>query len=241
MFDIVSNDATDEIKYNYIVLDELDKKELLSQEKEMLGIYISGHPLDSIRESIIKNTNINSLDLKKIGDNEEESNFKDGQNVKYAGTITSVKKKYTKKNTIMAFVTVEDLYGSAEIIIFDSVYNRVSNILIEDNIILVEGRLSIKEDDVAKIVVRDIREFDANETSNSERKYTTLQIDITELDEEVKKRLRGAIKFFSGDRVNFKVQVVDKAQVKPCGAIYLTEEIVNVFKEIVGENNVEIV
>ena len=241
MFDIVSNDATDEIKYNYIVLDELDKKELLSQEKEMLGIYISGHPLDSIRESIIKNTNINSLDLKKIGDNEEESNFKDGQNVKYAGTITSVKKKYTKKNTIMAFVTVEDLYGSAEIIIFDSVYNRVSNILIEDNIILVEGRLSIKEDDVAKIVVRDIREFDANETSNSERKYTTLQIDITELDEEVKKRLRGAIKFFSGDRVNFKVQVVDKAQVKPCGAIYLTEEIANVFKEIVGENNVEIV
>ena len=241
MFDIVSNDATDEIKYNYIVLDELDKKELLSQEKEMLGIYISGHPLDSIRESIIKNTNINSLDLKKIGDNEEESNFKDGQNVKYAGTITSVKKKYTKKNTIMAFVTVEDLYGSAEIIIFDSIYNRVSNILIEDNIILVEGRLSIKEDDVAKIVVRDVREFDANETSNSERKYTTLQIDITELDEEVKKRLRGAIKFFSGDRVNFKVQVVDKAQVKPCGAIYLTEEIVNVFKEIVGENNVEIV
>ena len=241
MFDIVSNDATDEIKYNYIVLDELEKKELLSQEKEMLGIYISGHPLDSIRESIIKNTNINSLDLKKIGDNEEESNFKDGQNVKYAGTITSIKKKYTKKNTIMAFVTVEDLYGSAEIIIFDSVYNRVSNILIEDNIILVEGRLSIKEDDVAKIVVRDVREFDANETSNSERKYTTLQIDITELDEEVKKRLRGAIKFFSGDRVNFKVQVVDKAQVKPCGAIYLTEEIVNVFKEIVGENNVEIV
>ena len=241
MFDIVSNDDTDEIKYNYIVLDELDKKELLLQEKEMLGIYISGHPLDSIRESIIKNTNINSLDLKKIGDNEEESNFKDGQNVKYAGTITSVKKKYTKKNTIMAFVTVEDLYGSAEIIIFDSVYNRVSNILIEDNIILVEGRLSIKEDDVAKIVVRDIREFDANETSNSERKYTTLQIDITELDEEVKKRLRGAIKFFSGDRVNFKVQVVDKAQVKPCGAIYLTEEIANVFKEIVGENNVEIV
>ena len=241
MFDIVSNDDTDEIKYNYIVLDELDKKELLSQEKEMLGIYISGHPLDSIRESIIKNTNINSLDLKKIGDNEEESNFKDGQFVKYAGTITSIKKKYTKKNTIMAFVTVEDLYGSAEIIIFDSVYNRVSNILIEDNIILVEGRLSIKEDDVAKIVVRDIREFDANETSNSERKYTTLQIDITELDEEVKKRLRGAIKFFSGDRVNFKVQVVDKAQVKPCGAIYLTEEIVNVFKEIVGENNVEIV
>ena len=80
-----------------------------------------------------------------------------------------------------------------------------------------------------------------NEGKKQEKRFTTLQIDITELDEKTKKRLRGAIKFFSGDRVNFKVQVVDKAQVKPCGAIYLTEEIVNVFKEIVGENNVEIV
>ena len=241
MFDIVSDEASDEIKYNYTVLPELDKKELLSQEKEMLGIYISGHPLDSIRESIIKNTNINSLQLKNIGDNENDSNFKDGQNVKYAGTITSIKKKYTKKNTIMAFVTVEDLYGSAEIIIFDSVYNRVSNILFDENIVLIDGRLSIKEDDTPKIVVRDIREFNENEIDKQKKRYTTMQIDITELDEKTKKRLRGAIKFFSGDRVNFKVQVVDKAQVKPCGAIYLTEEIVNVFKEIVGENNVEIV
>ena len=242
MFDIVEDEKSDEIKYNYTVLPELDKKELLSQEKEMLGIYISGHPLDSIRESIIKNTNINSLQLKNIDEDIEDSTFKDGQNVKYAGTITSIKKKYTKKNTIMAFVTVEDLYGSAEIIVFDSIYNRVSNILFEENIVLVEGRLSIKEDESPRIVVRDIKEFTGEEDSNNNAKrYTTMQIDITELDEKNKKRLRGAIKFFSGDRVNFKIQVVDKAQIKPCGAIYLTEQIIDVFKEIVGENNVEIV
>lgn len=155
--------------------------------------------------------------------------------------LLGIKKKYTKKNTIMAFVTVEDLYGSVEIIIFDSVYNRVSNILYEESIVLVDGRLSIKEDEAPKIVVKDITEFNENQTQETKKRYTTLQIDITELDEKVKKRLRGAMKFFSGDRANFKVQVVDKAEIKPCGAIYLNEQVLEAFKEIVGENNVEIV
>ena len=241
MFDLVSDDKSEEIKYNYITLDELSKKEILSYEKEMLGIYISGHPLDSIRELIKKNTNINSLQMKNIEDELKEDNnsiFKDGQNVKYAGTITSIKKKYTKKNTIMAFITVEDLYGSVEIIVFDSVYSRISDILYEENIILIDGRLSIKEDEAPRIVVKDITEFSENP---SERKKNTLQIDITELNENQKKRLRGAIKFFSGDRVNFKIQVVDKSEIKPCGAIYLNEQILDAFKEIVGENNTYIV
>ena len=241
MFDLVSDENVEEIKYNYIILDELSKKEILSNEKEMLGIYISGHPLDSIRELIKKNTNINSLQLKNVEDelkNDNSNIFKDGQNVKYAGTITNIKKKYTKKNTIMAFVTVEDLYGSVEIIVFDSVYSRINDILYEENIILIDGRLSIKEDEAPRIVVKDITEFNEN---SIEKKKNILQIDITELNENQKKRLRGIIKFFSGDRVNFKVQVLDKAEVKPCGAIYLTEQILNSFKEIVGENNVCIV
>ena len=242
MFDLVSDEAVEEIKYTYTVLPEFNKKEILSQEKEMLGIYISGHPLDSIRESIIRNTNINSIQLKNIDEADENGNeFKDGQNVKYAGTITSIKKKYTKKNTIMAFVTVEDLYGSVEIIIFDSVYNRVNNLLYEESIVLIDGRLSIKEDEAPKIVVKDITEFKENKDKVEKKKYTTLQIDITTLEEPTKKKLRGAIKFFSGDKVNFKVQVVDKAEIKPCGAIYLNEQVLEIFKEIVGENNVEIV
>ena len=235
MFDLVQPEET--VKYQYTVLKELDERELLAQEKEMIGIYISGHPLEKIKDAIQRQTNINSIQIKDLN-GENTGKFKDGQNVKYAGTITSVKKKYTKRNTIMAFVTVEDLYGSAEIIVFDSVFARCDNILVEENIILVEGRLSIKEDEDARIIVQNIKEFsEENNTENHIRKNTLL-IDITELNEKQKEKLKGAIRFFSGDRVNMKISVLDKTKEKPCGAIYLTEAILEQFKEIVGEKNV---
>ena len=161
------------------------------------------------------------------------------ETVKYAGTITAIKKKYTKRNTIMAFVTVEDLYGSAEIVVFDSVYSRCDNILIDENVILVEGRLSIKEDEDARIIVQNIKEFSENDTpSTANKRKTKMIIDITELTKKQKTRLKGAIKFFSGDKVNMKLSIIEKKQEKPCGAIFLTEETLEQFKEIVGEENV---
>ncbi len=235
MFDLVEEKET--VKYQYTVLKELDKKELLSQEKEMLGIYISGHPLEKLKEAIQKNTNINSIQIKDLND-ENSGNFRDGQNVKYAGTITNIKKKYTKRNTIMAFVTVEDLYGSCELVVFDSIYSKCDTILREENIILVEGRLSIKEDEEARIIVQNIKEF--SEQGESKARKTEIDIDITELSSEEKEKLKGAIKFFSGDKVNMKINVIDKAEKKPCGSIYLTDEILEEFKEIVGTQNVEL-
>ena len=234
MFDLV--DEPENVKYNYTYLPEIDKKELLAQEKEMLGIYISGHPLEKLAESIKNQTNINSIQIKELRDNTE--NFKDGQTVKYAGTITSVKKKYTKKNTIMAFVSLEDLYGVAELVVFDSVYNRCETSLFEDNIVIVEGRLSMKEDEDAKIIVQNIKEFSENTSSDKPKRKTTMQIDITELTEEQKEKLRGAIRFFTGDRNNMKLTILDKSQIKPCGAIFLTDQILEEFKKIVGEENI---
>ena len=235
MFDLVQPEET--VKYQYTVLKELDERELLAQEKEMIGIYISGHPLEKFKDAIQIQTNINSIQIKDLN-GENAGKFKDGQNVKYAGTITSVKKKYTKRNTIMAFVTVEDLYGSAEIVVFDSVFSRCDNILVEENIVLVEGRLSIKEDEDARIIVQNIKEFSEENNAGDHVRKNTVLIDITELNENQKERLKGAIRFFSGDRVNMKISVLDKAQEKPCGAIYLTEAILEQFKEIVGEENV---
>ena len=236
MFDIVEPEET--VKYQYTVLKELDERELLSQEKEMLGIYVSGHPLEKLREAISNQTNITSIQIKDL--NEENSgNFKDGQTVKYAGTITGIKKKYTKRNTIMAFVTVEDLYGSAELVVFDSVYSRCDSILIDENVVLVEGRLNIKEDEEARIIVQNIKEFSENDSANnSNGRKTKMIIDITELTSNQKERLKGAIKFFSGDKVNMRLSIIEKTQEKPCGAIFLTEETLEQFKEIVGEENI---
>jgi len=236
MFDMIEQPET--LKYKYTILNELDEKEMLSLEKEMLGIYLSGHPLEKIKEAIKKQTNINSLQIRQLNE-ENMSGFRDGQIVKYAGTITSIKKKYTKRNTIMAFITVEDLYGNAEIVVFDSIYSRCDNILVEENIIIVEGRLSIKEDEEARIIVQNIKEF-SEEAGEEKRRKNLMKIDITQLTEDQREKLKGAIRFFSGDRVNMKLSIVDKDEEKPCGAIYLTDEILEQFKEIVGEKNVEL-
>ena len=157
----------------------------------------------------------------------------------------------------MAFVIVEDLYGSTEIIVFDSCYNRSSGVLLEDNIVLVDGRLSIREDDDVKIVANSfnypliansITDFEtvakqAQETETvmkQEQRPKVLILDIQNASEEQKSRLRGAIRFFMGDRNNIAVKVQDKEGLKPCGAIYLNEEILKEFKEILGEENVKI-
>ena len=246
MFDIASQETTEKHKYSLNKAEEYDERELLDMEKEMLGIYISGHPLAKLQEKIKANTNINTLQM--ISMKEENDFSKDGKQVKYAGIITSVKKKYTKNNTIMAFVTVEDLYGSTEIIVFDSCYNRSSGVLLEDNIVLVDGRLSIREEDDVKIVANTITDFEtvakqAQETEivmKQEQRPKVLILDIQNASEEQKSRLRGAIRFFMGDRNNIAVKVQDKEGLKPCGAIYLNEEILKEFKEILGEENVKI-
>ena len=158
------------------------------------------------------------------------THYKDGQSVKYAGIISNIKKKYTKSNKLMAFVTIEDLYGSAEIIVFENAYQSAANLLVKENIVLVEGRLSIREDEDIKIVARDIKEL-----AEVENKTKVLRIDITKLDEENKAKLRGMLKFFSGEQNNTPVQVVNKENILDCGSIYLNKDILEEFKEIIGE------
>ena len=242
MFDLggAQEENLDELKYTYEEKEEYSEKEMLFMEKEMLGMYITGHPLEKIREQIESQTNINTmkmLEIQEAQNEAEEVNAKpeyvDGQFVKYAGIITSVKKKYTKNNKIMAFVTIEDLYGSAEIIIFENCYQNCSNSLVEDNIVLVDGRLSIREDEDVKIIAREITDFGI-------KKRKILNIQITDLDESKKRQLRGMIKFFNGDKNNIPIQVEDDGEIKPCGLIYLTPDILEEFEEVLGRERVDL-
>ncbi len=252
MFDLGSEEEKEqlnEIKYTYDEKEELPNKELLSLEKEMLGIYISGHPLEKLKEQIQAQTNINTIDIRAIEEQMSSSaqdeaelimtrqsgktKYKDGQNVKYAGIITSIKKKYTKNNKIMAFVTIEDLYGMAEIIVFENAYIKSGKSLVEENIVMVDGRLSIREDDSTTIIANEIKDF-------GEQKQKLLSLDITNANEEQKEKLRGAIRFFCGDRNNINVVIKVGEETKPCGQIYLTEEILQEFQEILGTENVSL-
>ena len=157
-------------------------------------------------------------------------NFVDGQDVKIAGVISSVKKKYTKNNKIMVFLTLEDLYGTAEIIVFEPTYLKSQDVLVEENIVTVDGRLSIRDDDETKIVAKEIKNFGSE-------KPKMLILDITNVSEEQKAKLRGAIKYFNGEQNNISVAIKIGDDIKSCGAIYLTDEILQIFEEIVGKQN----
>ena len=133
----------------------------------------------------------------------------------------------------MAFVTVEDLYGTVEIIVFEKCYQESSKYLVEESIVMVEGRLSIREDDEPKIVARTIKPFGDNTQK-------ILTIDINGMDEPQKDKLRGLIRFFHGERNNMPVQIMEDGDLKPCGAIYLTDEILKEFEETVGKERIEI-
>ena len=130
----------------------------------------------------------------------------------------------------MAFVTIEDLYGTAEILVFESTYMKSQQSLIEENIVLVKGRLSIREGEKTTIIANEIENF-------GEKKIKTLNLNITGTTEQIKAKLRAAIKFFSGEMNNIKVQIQDGENILPCGAIYCTEEIFKVFEDILGKDN----
>ena len=243
--DAEQDNQLDKMKYNYTVLKEYSEKELLAMEKEMLGLYISGHPLEAYRKIIEQEATINTLRMKEISDVESNENselqeqdlprYRDGQVVRIVGIIDSVKKKYTKTNKIMAFTTIEDLYGQCEIIVFENCYQMCSSYLMEGSIVVVEGRLSIREDEDVKIVANKIVEFKGESHS---QKGNVVTIDITTLSEEQKDKLRGAIRFFAGDRNNCRIDIKNGERVDSAGGVLMSEEIFKEFKEIVGEENI---
>lgn len=167
LFSDFADQKIDPIDIKYPEIKEFDKKHLLFMEKEMTGLYLSGHPLEEHKEVLKNKTSINIGEIISSGSLEEsnegilleDKKVKDGQKVKIGGIITSVNKKLTKNNDMMAFVELEDLYGIIELVVFPKVFNKVRHLINEDAIILVSGRVSIREDEAPKILCEDISEL----------------------------------------------------------------------------------
>jgi DNA polymerase-3 subunit alpha len=137
--------------------DEFSKKELLNFEKEMLGLYISGHPLFEYKDSLSILTPIEAL-----------SSVEDKTNVAVGGIISRVKTIFTKKDQQMCFVYLEDISESLEVIIFPSVLGKYREIIAEDKIVKVKGKLDKKEDQL-KIIANEIEELEKNKAVNKEQ------------------------------------------------------------------------
>lgn len=122
---------------------------LIAMEKEMLGVYVTGHPLDAYEDRI---NEIQTVTSEELSHSEEGDMSKDGMNVTVAGIISGMRTLITKKNNIMAFVQIEDLYGEIELVVFPNVYERHRDLLEEDRIIVVKGVVNCKEEEAPKIL-----------------------------------------------------------------------------------------
>ncbi|MBO4990753.1 MAG: DNA polymerase III subunit alpha, partial [Firmicutes bacterium] len=132
---------------------EFDHSMLMSMEKEMLGVYLTGHPLADVAEKIESLVTITAEDLAHAEDDPE---IRDGMEVIMAGIITQKKTMITKKGTMMAFIQVEDLYGEVEVIVFPSVFEQARNWIREDGTIVIKGTVNFKEEEAPKILANRI-------------------------------------------------------------------------------------
>lgn len=139
-------------------MQEFPLNTLLAFEKEMLGIYLSGHPLSAYKQLVDKVSSFRTSDL--LLDEQEQLEALDGRRVLMAAMVAKIKTKITKSDKFMAFLTCEDLTGSIECLLFPKVFERFSPIIEEDAFVIVAGRLSIKEDEEPKIIVDEIHTLD---------------------------------------------------------------------------------
>ena len=159
LFDLVSDEEKKEYEIRMPDVEEYDKEMILAFEKDVLGIYLSGHPLERYRNIMEKMISAKTTDFQP----DEESGIPkvyDGQKVIIGGMITEKTIKYTRNNKVMAFLTVEDLLGTVEIVVFPRDYEKWQSMLNEDARVFVQGRVNAEEDKPSKLILEKVRAFE---------------------------------------------------------------------------------
>ncbi|MDY2729671.1 MAG: DNA polymerase III subunit alpha [Clostridium sp.] len=240
-----SNINLPEIQYPNIK--EFNKRSLLFMEKEMTGLYISGHPLDDYKESLKVQTtttieNINKsyeLFIENLNNSieDQEMPIKDNDNVILGGILTEVKQKVTRNNTIMAFVQLEDLSGTIEVIVFPKVLDRYRDVIEEDALVRIKGRISIKEDEMPKLLCESIEGL---EKVSSNRIY--IRITDKSYIRECNNIIKNAVKNYKGNTPIYLFDSRERQNYRLSRDAWCNEdeEFIHILKEKFGENNIRI-
>ena len=159
LFDIVSEEQKEDFDVKLPDVGEYSKETKLAFEKEVLGIYISGHPLEEYQELWRKNITNTTADF-MLDDESGEIKAVDGSVVTIGGIVTDKKIKYTKNEKVMAFLQIEDLVGTVEVIVFPGQYERYGSRVEEDSKVFVKGRVSAEEEKDGKLICEQITFFE---------------------------------------------------------------------------------
>ncbi|HYE81488.1 MAG TPA: DNA polymerase III subunit alpha [Clostridia bacterium] len=238
-------DTEDIVGNIYPEINEYPKRNLLAMEKEMLGLYISGHPLEEYKSELEASVTITTAELATDMEAEEQGDgvdFElDGKRVTMGGIIVSVKQKATKSNNMMAFMELEDLYGTLEVIVFPKIFERYRSLLVQDTIVLVDGRISQKEEEAAKIICDAIKPLKKHTGKKLYIKINTgLQPDIIEKLKKVLTVYKGVqqvILVNEANKINGKSQIM-----KADSSIWvdINDKLLEELKEVAGSECVAV-
>ncbi len=219
LFGDIIEEENIEIKYPNIP--EYEMMEKLSKEKSVLGVYVSGHPFEKFFP-YFKNTSFNCSMLSDYTEEEEGgekqyNQIADGQQITMGGMLGAYKKLKTRSGSFMAFVTVEDLFGSIECVCFPKVYDKIRSFLETDKVVSLSGKISIEAEKAPVIIVDKMTEFSLDESSAptpaqrdiadgtpvrpqaKENKVQKLWLNVTTLEEEDIEELLDTLSFYTGD------------------------------------------
>jgi len=169
-----------------VATDEFDKAELLSLEKETLGIYVSEHPLASVRDQLRRKVESPLSELERR---------RDGDVLTVGGIVGAVKQLTTKKGEPMVFLRLDDLGGSTEVVVFNSVYAASRELCVPDRILVIKGRVDHKQEGETKLIALEVTPFEAS----PERRRVELKIDATKAKAGVVRELAGLVREYPGD------------------------------------------
>ncbi|MEG1004578.1 MAG: OB-fold nucleic acid binding domain-containing protein, partial [Clostridium sp.] len=231
---------------------EFIKKHLLSMEKEMTGVYLSGHPLDEYKKSLEMQTTTSVSTINKVHKALEDNiskgisideivdqmPIKDNEQVILGGILTEVKQKVTRNNTIMAFLKLEDLGGEIEVIVFPKTLDRVRESIAEDALVTIKGRINLKEDEPPKLICEKV---DGLEKVDSNKVY--IKVNDKEEMKKVNTDFKTEFTDYKGDSAVYVFNAKDKKSYRLAREswVNLDSDIVSVLKEKYGEDNIKVI
>ena len=240
--------AVAEIKFEPIA--EFPYEEKLKYEKEIAGIYISGHPLGNYSYKY-KEFSFNSSMMQKsdfVDDVQDEqkmcatnsSGIEEGAKVTCGGMVKAVKKHYTKNsNKEMLFATIEDLYGEFEIVVFPKVYDKVKDMVVEDALITVSGRVSMEDRELASVVVDTVEVWEKNSRGAGQVQKHTLYLRYDIKDELLRIKINKVLDRYPGKSDIIVVDRIDNKTYQSNHKINITQFLLSELYGILGEENVK--
>ncbi len=163
LFDLDGGDDLFQQQDELPPISEYPPREKLAMEKEVLGIYVSGHPLAEYEENLRRKISHTSLDFIPPEEEEDREQVEDESKVIVGGMVAGISVKYTRNNDKMAFLTLEDFQGSMEVILFPKIYERYASLLKEEEVLVIKGRASISADGEGKVIAMEVRPLAAGE------------------------------------------------------------------------------